>query len=137
MNPMRFDLPVFPDPASTMAGRVDHIYLFLVSLSVFMTLAIFLCIIIFAIRYRRGSSASRANIKDHSWPLEIVWSVIPLIVLLFTFGWGAKIFYDGFHAPPNALRVYVDRRVAKEFTQLLIEKNPGPGAATGSVLRIR
>jgi cytochrome c oxidase subunit II len=107
LNPMRFDLPIFPDAASTMAGRVDRVYLFLVGISLFMSAAIFLSIIFFAVRYRKGSRAGRENIRNHSWPLEIVWSAVPLAVFLFVFVWGAGIFYDSFHAPPGALRIYV------------------------------
>lgn len=107
MNPMRFDLPLFPEAASTMAGRVDRLYLFLVGISVFMSAVIFLCIVFFAIRYRQGTRVNRADPRHHSTSLELIWSAIPLAVFLFTFAWGAQLFYDSFTPPADALPMYV------------------------------
>ncbi len=99
--------PLFPEAASTLAGRVDDLYLFLVGVSVLMTALISLGIIFFAVRYRKGAAADRSNPRHHSWPMEIVWIVVPLIVFLFTFAWGAVLFYEGFLPPDDALPIYV------------------------------
>ena len=45
--------PLFPEQASTMAGRVDALYFFLLAVSVFFSLLIAGLIVFFAIRYRR------------------------------------------------------------------------------------
>ena len=50
-------LPLFPERASTMAGRVDSLFLFLCALSVFFSILIFTSVIVFAIRFRRRSLA--------------------------------------------------------------------------------
>src|SRR6185503_14615528 len=48
-------LPLFPEQASTMAGRVDALYFFLIGISIFFTLLIGALVIGFAVRYRRRS----------------------------------------------------------------------------------
>jgi cytochrome c oxidase subunit 2 len=102
-----FPFPTFPESASSISGRIDLLYLFLVGISMLMSVSIFLCILFFAIKYRRGSRADRSNIRHHSGTVELLWSGIPLLVFVFVFGWGASIFYDAFTAPDDALQVYV------------------------------
>jgi cytochrome c oxidase subunit II len=104
---MSFDLPLFPDAASTIAGRVDRLFFFLVGISTLMSVLIFVTILYFAVKYRRGSKADRSGSIEHATALEITWSVIPLVIFMFTFAWGAKIFYDGFNPPADAQQIFV------------------------------
>ena len=48
-------LPLFPEQASTMAGRVDALYFFLIAISAFFSLLIAVLVITFTVRYRRRS----------------------------------------------------------------------------------
>ena len=43
----------FPEQASTVAGRVDALYIYLLLLTAFFSLLIFTLVFVFAIRYRR------------------------------------------------------------------------------------
>src|SRR5204862_6006992 len=45
--------PIFPEQASTLAGRIDHLLFFLLGLSALMTATIAALILWFSIRYRR------------------------------------------------------------------------------------
>ena len=51
-NPM-WSLPLFPTGASTMAGKVDALYFFLVAVSAFFVILIATLIVVFGVRYRR------------------------------------------------------------------------------------
>lgn len=97
-----------PDSASTSSGRVDTLYLFLVSVTIFFVSLISLLILIFVIKYRRRPDAVRARAPSHkSLGMEIAWSVIPLIIVLASFFWGASIYID-LHTPPTAAtEIYV------------------------------
>ena len=46
---------LFPEAASTIAGRVDGLFGFLIGVSLFFAALIFALLLIFAIRYRRRS----------------------------------------------------------------------------------
>ena len=59
-----------------MAGNVDALYVFLVTLSLFMSVAIFAMILVFAVRYRRRPGVKAEPIEG-SLKLDITWSVAP------------------------------------------------------------
>ena len=52
---MRDRLALFPDQASTLAPHVDHLLYFLLTVTTFFSVLIFVLIFVFAIRYRRRS----------------------------------------------------------------------------------
>lgn len=87
------EFPLFPPRASTLAGSVDHLYFFLLGLTAFFSTLIFLVIVYFAIKYRRRSDSERPAAIHGSTTLEIVWTAIPLAIVVFIFGWGVRIFY--------------------------------------------
>ncbi len=100
-------LHLAPPAASTTAGEVDALYLFVIGVSVVMTILIFVCVFWFAIKYRRRSDHERPNPIHGSIPLEIAWSVIPFGIMLLMFAWGTELYYKNYTPPPNTLDVYV------------------------------
>ncbi|MBI3644721.1 MAG: cytochrome c oxidase subunit II [Acidobacteriales bacterium] len=104
-------LPLWPDQASTMAGQVDALYIYLLLVSGVMTLLIYLAVVVLAIRYRRMPGRDAEQIHG-STILEIGWSVIPFGVMLTFFIWGALIYFKERTPPTDATEVYV---VAKQW----------------------
>lgn len=104
---MKETFPLFPQQASSLAGRVDALYFYLIAVSVVFTLLIALSIIYFAIKYRRRSESELPRGVEGSLKLEIAWSVIPLVIALSFFVWGASIFFAINRAPNDALEVSV------------------------------
>ena len=105
------NFPLWPIRASTGAGNVDALYIFLVVLSAFMSAAIFTMIIVFAVQYRRRAGVNAEQIEG-SIPLEVTWSVIPLGIFVVIFVWGAAIYFMERTPPRDATEVYV---VAKQW----------------------
>jgi cytochrome c oxidase subunit 2 len=105
------NFPLWPTAASTGAGNVDALYIFLVALSSFVCAAIFTMIIVFALRYRRRKGVEAEQIEG-STVLEITWSAAPLFIFLFIFAWGAVIYFAERTPPRGATEVYV---VAKQW----------------------
>src|SRR5512145_2145200 len=104
---MNLDFSLFPAQASTLAARVDALYLFLVAVAVFFVTLIFFLIVVFAVKYRRRSDAERPEpIEGKIW-LEVFWSVVPLGLTLVMFVWGAVVFFDMNTPPENALEISV------------------------------
>jgi len=101
------DLPFFPKQASTLAGEVDALYLFLVGLSAIMSALIAGTLIFFAIRYRRGTKVDRSNPPEGSLALEMIWSLIPLAVVMVIFAWGASVFFKIARPPDDATSIQV------------------------------
>jgi cytochrome c oxidase subunit II len=104
--------PLFPDQASTMATRVDALFYFLLSVSVFFASLICILIVVFAVKYRRRSEDERPPVISGDLRLEAVWTVIPLGLTMVMFVWGAKLFFVTYHPPIDSLEINV---VAKQW----------------------
>jgi cytochrome c oxidase subunit II len=105
------NFPLWPDRASTAAGNVDALFIFLIIVSGLMTALIFTTLIYFAARYRRRRGVLAEQVEG-STPLELTWSIIPLFVFLVIFAWGAVIYFKGRTPPRDCTEVYV---VAKQW----------------------
>jgi cytochrome c oxidase subunit 2 len=105
------NFPLWPQQASAGAANVDALYVFLLVLSAFMCVAIFSLILTFAVKYHRRPGVAAEPIEG-STSLEVTWSVIPMIIFLFIFAWGAFIYFQERTPPQGAAEVYV---VAKQW----------------------
>jgi cytochrome c oxidase subunit 2 len=103
---MLSDLPLFPVQASTLAGRTDALYFFLIALSAFFSLLIAGLIIYFAIRYRRRRVDDVGAHIHGGIALELVWSIIPLGLTMVIFVWGASVFFHAYRIPKGSLEIY-------------------------------
>jgi cytochrome c oxidase subunit 2 len=103
--------PLWPESASTNAGNVDALYIFLVLVSGIMTVLIFTVLMAFAVRFRKRRGR-RAEQIEGSAQLELTWSIIPFCVMLVFFVWGAVIFFQERTPPQDATEVYT---VAKQW----------------------
>jgi len=97
---LNFDL--FPDSASTLAGDVDRLFFFVLGVTIFFSLLIAGLLITFVLRFRRRPGRSFGVPVHGSIKLEIAWSVIPLIIALTIFAWGAKVFFALSRPPAGA-----------------------------------
>lgn len=97
----------FPDTASTFAAEYDPLWWYISTVTVVMTVVIFTVVFIFAMKYRRRHANEVTPNIHGSTKLEIIWSVIPLMVMMVMFFWGAHLYYEYFNPPPDTLDVYV------------------------------
>jgi cytochrome c oxidase subunit 2 len=104
---MNVDFRLFPEQASTMAPRVDALFLFISGVCIFFTLLIAILLMTFAIRYRRRSEDYFPHPMVGSRVLEIAWTAIPLAIVMAIFVWGASIYLDIRRTPDEAIEVYV------------------------------
>src|SRR6266853_4605179 len=95
---------LWPARASTTAGSVDALFIFLVILSAMVSVAIFAAIVLFAVRYRRRRGVTAEQIEG-STPLELTWSIIPLGIFMVIFFWGAFIYFQERTPPQGATEV--------------------------------
>ena len=73
---------------------------------------VFILIIVFAVKYRRGKPADRKHPRDRNVWLEISWSIIPFFALIGFFVWSTSLFARLYHPPQDALQIDV---VAKQW----------------------
>ena len=104
---------LLPEQASTHAPRVDLLYYFLLGIAAFFTVLIATLIVYFSIKYRRGNKqVDRTAASDHSLLIEITWMVIPFLISMGIFGWGATLYFSAYRPPAGAMEVRV---VAKQW----------------------
>jgi heme/copper-type cytochrome/quinol oxidase subunit 2 len=60
-------IPLFPEVASTMASRVDGLYLFLVGLTAFFTILIAVLIAVFMVKYKRRTPTKSVRASTAPW----------------------------------------------------------------------
>jgi len=105
MNP--FHRILIPPAGANTASNVDFFAALMLLVSAFFTALIAALIIYFAIRYRRTPSNLRATQITGSLPLEIAWTVIPIIITLFMFVGGARVYLAAHRPPDSAMEVFV------------------------------
>ena len=98
---------LFPPQASTSAVEVDHLFLFLLGVSVFFTLLVFALIIYFAFRYRRKTDDQFPRVDVQNMKLEITWCVIPFVLMLVMFFWGTDLYARIKRPAENAITINV------------------------------
>ncbi|MGQ9481853.1 cytochrome c oxidase subunit II [Chloroflexus sp.] len=101
------DFPLFPDQASTFAGQVDQLYFFLVALSLIFAGVLPFVILYLIVRYHRSQKVDRSNSADSNLKLELTWTIIPLVLVMLVFFWGAFLYVQIRTPPAHTLDVYV------------------------------
>jgi len=104
---MQSGFPFIPESASTQSGNVDALYFYLSGVTIFFTLLISGVLIFFVIRYRRRTPYEIPRPIAGSHRLETLWSVIPFVIAMSFFVWGAGIYFKNYRPPKDALEVYV------------------------------
>jgi cytochrome c oxidase subunit 2 len=82
-------LGLIPEQASTLAGRVDALYFFLIGVTVFFSVLIAVLVLGFAVRYRRSRQAKAVQIHGNL-ALELLWTGIPFAIAMMIFVWSAR-----------------------------------------------
>jgi cytochrome c oxidase subunit 2 len=101
-----FGIPIFPDQASTFAKDVDALYFFILATSAFFATVVAIAVIYFGIRYHKKHDGEIGARIEGSLPLELLWSVIPTIIAMVMFGWGASVYYHLRRPPAEAMHIY-------------------------------
>jgi cytochrome c oxidase subunit 2 len=104
--PIVADLQLFPPAASAQAGPIDALYWFEIIVSAVMTLLIFAGVVGFAWKYRRRANVHATQIEG-STALELTWSIVPFLIMLVMFWWGAELFYAAQNPPKDAMEIFV------------------------------
>lgn len=105
-----FGLKLFPDQASTTAGQVDAVFLFILALSILVLLLIGGTILYFVIKYRRRSEDEIPPQIEGSNRLELAWTIIPFGAFMVFFFLGANVYLSNAQPPPNSMEIYVVAR---------------------------
>src|SRR6187402_2510200 len=99
--------PFFPISASTIASRVDALYFFLIGVTVFFSLLIAGLIVFYAVKYHRRSPEA-VGVRIHGgMALELTWTIVPFLITMVIFVWGASVYFAMASPPAETLNIYV------------------------------
>jgi cytochrome c oxidase subunit 2 len=94
-----------PPQSSTIASQVDSLFYFILGVSIFFFVIVIGAAIYFTIKYRRkGLTGLASSTKEHA-TLEILWTVIPLAIVIFIFFFGFRVFIAENIAPKDPLEI--------------------------------
>ncbi|MGE3541215.1 MAG: cytochrome c oxidase subunit II [Candidatus Tectimicrobiota bacterium] len=99
------NIPLFPEQASTIAEKIDLLFVFLVGVSLFFAGLICALLVYFALRYRRRSEAEQPLPLEGNLRLELLWTGVPLALTMVMFFWGANLYIANARPPVNALEI--------------------------------
>jgi cytochrome c oxidase subunit 2 len=94
-------------PVAVSTERVDNLFTFILALSAIFFTAIVTTLAYFVVRYRRRSAGQRTSAMHGNTKIEVVWAVIPAILLIVIFAWGYRDFLYLAVAPRDAIEVRV------------------------------
>lgn len=100
-------LPFTPEQASSTAGHVDALYLYLIAITLFFSVLVSVLIFYFAVKYRRRSPDEIPRPNAGSLPLETMWTVIPFLIAMTIFVWGASLYFALYRPPRDAIEIFV------------------------------
>ena len=101
---------LLPRGASNFSENVDWAFNLILYTCVFFFAIIVFAKIFFVIKYRRRSPDDQTPIITHNTPLEILWTGIPLVLVIAFFVVGFRGFLDYDTPPADAYRIEVEAR---------------------------
>ncbi|MCA9041741.1 MAG: cytochrome c oxidase subunit II [Planctomycetaceae bacterium] len=96
-----------PPESSNLAGRIDEAFMVIYWLSVICFVGIIGAMVLFTIKYKRKEGVEPPKSRSHWLGLELVWSIIPFIIVLFLFYEGFAGYTRNFVPPTNSSQITV------------------------------
>jgi cytochrome c oxidase subunit 2 len=93
-----------------LSGSVDNVFYFITGISLALLVGVTGTMLTFVYRYSRKRNPNPEDVKDNV-PLEIIWTVIPTLLVLAMFWVGWKGFQYMRTVPPDAMLVKVTARM--------------------------
>jgi cytochrome c oxidase subunit 2 len=98
----------FMEPASTLAPSVDLVFNFITWISIFFFLLVVILMVVFMVQYRRRDPRQKATSDvTHNTPLELTWTIIPLVLVIAIFYVGMEGYINIRRAPAGSYEVHV------------------------------
>ncbi|MDA0944753.1 MAG: cytochrome c oxidase subunit II [bacterium] len=84
----------FSKPATAIAGQVDSLFTFILWVSILLFLLVFGAAAVFVYKYRsKGNTVIPKQQWIHDNRFELLWTVVPFILVMIVFVWGFKDFF--------------------------------------------
>lgn len=93
---------------STQAASTDWLFMFIMWVCIISFVLLMALVVYFPIKYRRGNQTKNYQQSPaHHTFLELAWSIIPLIVMVFMFVWGYQGYVSKLAAPADSEEIQI------------------------------
>ena len=86
---------------------MDLLYLFITAVSAFFVVLVAALVVFFAIKFRRRHPDEVGADIHGSLALELTWTIIPFVLSMVMFVWGADLFFRLARPPLDAMDIFV------------------------------
>src|ERR1051325_7423059 len=100
-------IPFLPPNASSVSTEMDLLYFFLTGVTAFFVVLVAALVVFFTVKYRRRAPTDVGADIHGSLVLELTWTIIPLMLSMVMFGWGASLFFRLSKPPQDSMELYV------------------------------
>ncbi|EYD73934.1 Cytochrome c oxidase polypeptide II [Rubellimicrobium mesophilum DSM 19309] len=92
-----------PGDASTLAPQVNALFYALLAFSLALGTFLTLLVVVYSVKYRKGSDVPREGGRLRPMPVEIGWTSATLLTAFAIFAWSAHVYMDHVNPPPGAI----------------------------------
>jgi cytochrome c oxidase subunit II len=111
---------MFVSWATGLSGEVvDQVFFYILAITIFLLGLITFLMVYFVIRYQKKRNPQPSDIHENAW-LEIIWTVVPTLLVLTMFYYGLTGFNFLKKAPVESMKVKV---IARQWTWLFEYEN--------------
>lgn len=113
MWPLLADKPAtfwFPEQASTFAKEVDDFYFLIYYICLAFFIPIVVAMVLFVVWYRRRPGYEGSSLAWHNNLLEVTWTVVPTLIVVWIFVRGTQGYLDMMRPPADTLDINVTAR---------------------------
>lgn len=96
-----------PPGKSTIASDVDSLFNFILYGSTVLFLIVVIGMIYFVVKYRAKEKDKLTSGVSHNLKLELLWSIIPTILVIIVFFWGFRVYLKMYVPPRDAYEIKV------------------------------
>jgi cytochrome c oxidase subunit II len=100
-------MPFAPEQASANAASVDLLFTALNLMTLVFSVGIWIAIIYFAVKYRRGHKVDRSNPPLEHLAIELTWTIGPLAIVMGLFVWATVLYFREARPPAGAMQINV------------------------------
>ncbi|MBY0313061.1 MAG: cytochrome c oxidase subunit II [Phycisphaerales bacterium] len=98
----------FSTGASSQATHTENLFMYIMWINIVSFVALMGLIFYFIAKYHRGKQSENYQVSvQHNTPLELAWSIIPLIIMVPIFYYGFTGYLDKLSAPADAEEIMV------------------------------
>ena len=105
MNSIELGSFWLPRDASTLASRIDEAWFIVTIVAIVVGLIVYGAMGYILWKYRRRSPNDKVSTVDHNFRLEVIWTVLPTIAVIYLFWVGVQGFIDASVPPGDSMEI--------------------------------